>query len=237
VTRSPSTESNLGRTAFELKRMLEKKPEICPICRLVTDSIKQYVDYLFYENVNDSSVREGIRDAHGFCRYHSQLISNQADALGSAIILQDVLTNDLREIDGSTYEQTSEAPGPLARFFDGSSQKRDSPVCPICTVEHERDEIAIDSLLQGLEDPKLDQLFRQSQGLCLPHFRLAFSRAGAGDAWKTILEIERQALHTLADELGELAKKYDYRATEKPTGKEAGSWRRALNATSSWVQN
>jgi hypothetical protein len=139
VTRSSSTESNLGRTAFELKQMLEKKPEICPVW---------------------------------------QLVSNQADALGSAIILQDVLTNDLREIDGSTYEQPSGAPGPLARFFDGSSHKQDSPVCPICTVEHERDEIAIDSLLQGLEDPKLDQLFRQSQGICLPHFRLAFCRAG-----------------------------------------------------------
>ena len=57
MTEPSSRGPTMGRTGFELQRILENGPEICPVCRLVADSIKHYIDYLFYENVNDPSVR------------------------------------------------------------------------------------------------------------------------------------------------------------------------------------
>lgn len=222
-------------TTFELKRILEGNPEVCPVCRLVLDSVKRYVDHLFYQDVNDIAVREAIRHAHGFCRYHSGLIAKQRDALGSAIILRDVLMTDLQEIDGKTYFQ----PGnrrPLGRLLETSTRKLENQVCPICQVESERDQIAVDSLLEGLDHPEFVDLCRRAGGICLPHFRLAFNRSQGGERWKTLLEIERQGLHTLTDQLDKLAVSYDYREEEKPMAEEAGSWRRALNATSSWVE-
>src|SRR5947209_18676346 len=91
--------SALSRTGSELQALLRKHPQVCPICRFVDASMGQYIDLLFFERVTDIATREGIRRAGGFCRYHARLISQQADALGTAIIMKDLLINDLRAID------------------------------------------------------------------------------------------------------------------------------------------
>jgi hypothetical protein len=232
--------ASLSRTAFELKRIWQAQPRMCGICRFVTTAIEQDIDSLFYENVNDPPTREAIRVAGGFCRYHAGIVARQADALGTAIILRDVLNTELRRIDGGEYERASAA-SPLARLFDrsretGWEQEIKCRPCPYCDRERDITELAIDALLNGLADEEFAQIFGSSQGLCVAHFHLAFGRGGEHRHWGKILATEKNALHALTTELAELARKHDYRFRHEPRGEEMTSWRRALNVSSSWVE-
>jgi hypothetical protein len=222
----------MSRTSFELKRALERSPHVCPTCAFVDEGVRNHIDALFYERAVDVATRETIRAARGFCRYHARLVSRHADALGTTLILRDVLINDLRDVENGIYDQPAPKPGQFARFFDSKSGPRPRPPCPLCVVEGDIEVLAIDNLLGGLGDAEFAASFRRSDGLCIPHFRLAFERSQDRDAWRIVLETERAMMGRITHELEELARKYDYRSQDKPHGAEAGAWRRALNLTS-----
>jgi len=155
----------------------------------------QYIDLLFFERVTDISTRETIRRARAFCRYHARRVSQQADALGTAIIMKDVLINDLRDIDAGSYDGGGSG-SPFARFFDSSDLPERTP-CPLCVREAEIEELTTDRLLEGLADADFVVDFRRSDGLCVPHFRLAFSRGRAHPQWSVVVDTERSALERL----------------------------------------
>jgi hypothetical protein len=231
---------SLSRTAFELKRIWQAQSRLCGICRFVTATIEQDIDSLFYENVNDPPTRDAIRQAGGFCRYHAATISRQADALGTAIILRDVLNTELKRIDGGEFDRPS-AGSPLTRLFDrgreaGWEQEMKCRPCPYCDRECEVTELAIDALLDGLADPEFAAIVAASEGLCVAHFHLAFARRGEHRYWEKVVAAQKNALRRLTAELAELARKHDYRFRDEPRGEEMTSWRRALNASSSWVE-
>lgn len=233
---------SLGHTAFELQLIWREGAQTCPVCVFVIRRVEQYIDSLFYEKVNDPQTRDAVRAAGGFCRYHAGMISTQADALGTAIILEDVLRTDLRSLDAGAYDRPSAPGSALARFFERGSQtdstRREIQClpCSICKVEQGMEELAVDGFLEGLANPDFSALFRQSPGLCMPHFRLAFERASDGEQWAVVVETQRSAVQKLTNQLTELARKHDYRFRDEPRGDEMSSWRQALNATSSWVR-
>jgi hypothetical protein len=225
----------MTRTAFELKRLLQRSPHTCPACAFVDEGVRNHIDALFYERATDVATRETIRSARGFCRYHARLVSRHADALGTALILQDVLVNDLRDMQHGMYDHPASKPGHLARFFDSKGGLPPRPPCPLCIAEREIETLATDSLLEGLGDAEFVALFRQSDGLCIPHFRLAFEQCHDASRWTTALETEQAMLSRITHELEELARKYDYRSHDKPQGAEAGVWRRALDLSSKQI--
>jgi hypothetical protein len=223
----------MTRTAFEMKRALERAPHTCPTCAFVDDGVRNHIDALFYERAVDVATRETIRAARGFCRHHARLVSRHADALGTALILRDVLINDLRDLEHGMYDRPVARPGQFARFFDSKSGGLPPRTpCPLCVVEGDIEVLATDNLLGGLGDADFATAFRASDGLCIPHFRLAFERCQDQDTWRAVLETERVMMERITQELEELARKYDYHSHDKPTGAEAGAWRRALDLTS-----
>jgi hypothetical protein len=237
VPMSESTSpEQLGKTAFELGLILQRDPKTCPVCRFVARGMKDYVDALFYERVTDVPTRQAIRDARGFCRRHARMVSLQADALGTTLIMEDILKNDLRDMTAGRYDQPSEATGLISRLLGqkgpgvrgGASQ----PKCPLCATEHEMDEAAVDGLLQGLGNPDFADQIGRSAGLCMPHFRLAFDRAEEVEGWETLHEAQKRALTELVDRLHALARTHDYRFRDEAKDADAGSWREALDVTS-----
>ena len=222
----------MSRTAFEMKHALQRVPHACPTCTFVDGGVRDHIDALFYERATDVATRKTIRSARGFCRYHARLVSNHADALGTALILQDVLINDLRDMQNGMYDHPPIKLGRVARFFDSKGGLPLRSPCPLCVVEQDVEALATDSLLEGLSDDEFSTLFRQSDGICIPHFRLAFERCRDQRSWTIILETEQASMGRITHELEELARKYDYRSHDKPQGDEARAWRRALDLTS-----
>jgi hypothetical protein len=236
----PTAQEQLGNTAFELARIVQRDPGACPVCRFVGQGMKQHVDTLFYELVTDVPTRQAIRDARGFCRRHARVVSLQADALGTTLIMEDVLSNDLRDLMGGQYDRPPVIGGSLSqRLAQGigqivpGSQARDrrSP-CPLCEAEREMDEVAVDGLLQGLGNRDRAEQIRGSAGLCMPHFRLTFERAKESEGWEILLEVQTKALTQLVEQLRKLARTYDHRFRDEARDADPGSWRRALDVTS-----
>lgn len=233
----PSSTTALDRTGYEMQRLLLRRPAVCPICQVVGESVTKHVDALFYERVNDIETREAIRKAKGFCRFHARLVSQQADALGTALILQDILINELRAIDAHELDRPRPGTGLLSRLFDSAPTSPSGLApCPICLAEQTMEEHAADSLVCALSDRKFVLIFRGSTGLCLPHFRLVHARCADEAAWAIVLEMARDSMTRLSGELGELARKTDYRFTDEQIGAESDSWRRALDKTSGWIE-
>jgi hypothetical protein len=234
---NPRAASNpgLSRTSEELKRILQGREPACSVCLFVRAAVARYVGSLFYERVNDVATREELRKAGGFCRYHAQTISDHADALGSAIILEDLVKQTVREIQAGEF--IGEAPGhPLLRFFDGRRGEGATPACPICVKEDELDELGVHALCEALPNEEFKKLFEESSGVCIPHFRLAAKHQEEWSGWPALAKIEEGKLRNLVQRLDELAKTYDYRSQTKPDSDLAASWREALNVTSSWLQ-
>lgn len=227
---------SLGRTAHEMKEAMARAPDVCPVCRFTAGSMKEYVDYLFYEQVTDRTMRAAIRAAGGFCRRHASLVRRQADALGTALIYKDVLTNELRAFDAGRFDTPPGTAGSFARLFEGKSRGEARPPCPLCLTERETEERGADAFLEGMGSSEVADLFSRSAGLCLPHFRLTFERCKDAAVWAQVLHMERRVLQGLVDELTELARKYDYRFRDEAVGAEASSWPRALNVTSGWPE-
>jgi hypothetical protein len=223
-----------SRTASELQFRLDRHPDRCPICDFVSAAVARHVDALFYELVTDPPVREAIRKAGGFCRRHADVVALQADALGSALILGDVLRSDLRAMDEGEFDRPPNTVGTVARILDGSLPGR-AP-CVVCRQERGLEEMAVDSLIDGLHDPETIAAFERSSGLCLPHFRLAFRRCDDSVVWRRVLDTERAALTRLTGELDVLARHFDHQAPAAEVGAEADAWKRALYATSGWPE-
>jgi hypothetical protein len=234
----------LGQTPFELGRILQREPDTCPLCRFVAQGMKQHVDALFYERVTDVPTRQAIREARGFCRRHARLVSLQADALGTTLIMEDILSNDLRDLEAGEYDQPAAAGGSFSRLLTqgigqivtqtvpGVELRARQARCPLCEAEREMDAVAVDGLLQGLNNHDFAEQIRGSSGLCMPHFQLAFERAKGGEGWEILLEVQKRAVTRLVEELGKLARTFDYRFRDEAKDADTRSWRRALDVTS-----
>lgn len=224
----------ISRSSDELHRLIQSDPARCPICSFVTVAIRRHIDTLFYELVNDIPTREAIRKSAGFCKPHSLLVAEQADALGTSLIYADVLKNELTSLDEGQFDRPPNTVGTVARILDGSVPGR-TP-CPVCREERGQAEIAVDALLEGVRHEAFASAFERSAGLCLPHFRIAFLRARDPIAWRRILEVERATLSRMTDDLQALARRYDYRYAGEDGGDEPDAWRRALYLAAGWPE-
>lgn len=200
----------------------------CPVCRLVQQSVRRYLDSVLYESVNDPGVREGLRQARGYCYEHAWWMStNCGQSLGVAILQRDVVE--------MTLEQTTVAPlGRNARQRARRLLQRLRPTaeCPACAHRCTTEDHVLHALLQYSGDADLVAALAGSAGLCLPHFRRALELTTDAAALNRLVDLQRRTLTQLRDELSEFIRKNDYRFRSEGFGPEGNSWRRAIGIVS-----
>ncbi len=200
----------------------------CPVCRLALQAGQRYLDSVLYEGVNDPGVREGLRQARGYCREHAWQLTNQTGhALGVAILQRDVVE--------TTLEQTATTPlGRHARQRARRLLQRLQPTadCPACAYRRTTEDDVLRALLQYSDDEALAAALRDSAGLCLPHFRRALELVPDAGALHRLVDGQRRALARLRDELNEFIRKNDYRFRDEGFGPEGDSWQRAIGIVS-----
>jgi len=201
----------------------------CPICRLEQQGVERYLDHQFYENVNSPAWRERLRASHGFCYEHAWLGVNRrlGDALGFSIIYHDMirsLFNSLEKDTGSRRGQKA-----LRRRVEtvlaALKAKKRSPAC------ERRDELTrslLSALVEEIRTPEMMDALKASEGLCLPHFRLALGFVNDDQAFETMVALCRTKLENLQNELGEFIRKNDYQAIQEGFGSEGNAWLRAI---------
>jgi hypothetical protein len=77
------------------------------------------------------------------------------------------------------------------------------------------------------EEPSFNTLYKQSGGLCMPHFKAALAAAQAPQAVHVLIDVQLETLGGLAAELGEYLRKHDYLYSHEPYGSEADAFIRA----------
>ncbi len=209
----------------------------CPVCRLESCHVQRYLDNQFYENVNDPNFREQLRRSLGFCREHAWLAVNErlGDVLGFALIYRDVIDHTLERLEKEGAERprrsnwrkpaAEESGGRLHQFLTAlTAQKR----CPVCMKRDEMISFVVAALVEAMGGRELEEALRASEGLCLPHLKLALKAAGDPAVEEKLVSLHKEKLQALRAELTELIRKNDYRFMKEEPGPEGDSWLRAI---------
>lgn len=209
----------------------------CPVCRLVQDSVKRYLENLFYENVNDSTIRHHLRNSLGFCNEHAWLLLNSriGDALGMAIIYHDVLGRLLKRFpkqppQASLNDQPWRRLSTDLRKLIEAIIKLLSPGqrCPACEQQEASTRMIVEVLGESLTDPAFIGALKASDGLCVPHLKQALKQIEDPAALTVLFAESYTKLEHMHGELAEFIRKSDYRFREEELGPEGDSWKRVV---------
>jgi len=212
----------------------------CPVCRLEQEGVERYLDNHLYENVNSPAWRDRLRLSLGFCHEHAWLGVNQrlGDALGFAIIYHDIVNtvlNNLSDDNGRTGTSRrwasllgrvpEQAKALIEKILYALTPRKR---CPVCEYRDQLTGPMLSVLAEELETPEMLEALQASEGLCLPHLRLALEHIRDRSACEKLLTIHRAKLESLRTELAEFIRKNDYQVIQEGFGKEGDAWLRAV---------
>ena len=211
----------------------------CPVCSLEQHSVERYLDSQFYENVNTPEWRDWLRVSLGFCHEHAWLAVDQrlGDALGFAIVYRDVINAILGRLeDGTPLRAARRWASVLQRIPEQARSVVEKALhaltprkrCPVCQHRDEMTRTTISVLVEELEKAEMFAALQVSDGLCLPHLRMAFEHAKDVSVCEKLLAIHREKLESLQAELTEFIRKNDYRFKTEGFGKEGNAWLRTV---------
>jgi len=187
----------MDQTFFKLQEALTQPG--CFLCRLEEDHGRRFLEGLFYEFVNDSTVRHKLL-AGGFCPDHARMLFTlRPSVLGIAIVLQNL----------------------LQRYLDGG--KRPDPAhCLVCQNWREHLQHLVHLLHTRWES--LRNSWGEETFLCTRHLE-EFSGAFRLE----LEEVVHRKLSGILGHLSHFVEKFDYHNTGLPiTPQEARSWQEAL---------
>lgn len=224
-------------TSYEL--LLACRQPGCAVCRLEQRTLERYLESQLYESVNTTALRNRLRASLGFCREHAWLAvdKNLGDALGFAIIYRDVIGATLKRLEESLATAPARRPiGLIQRIREKLSSRVDNAIraitprkrCPACQRRDEITPMIISSLSEGLAQPELVDALQSSDGLCLPHLRLALEAVRDAASFEKLVSTHLEKLAGLQSELAELIRKNDHRFIHETFGHEGDAWRRAV---------
>ncbi|MBV9355590.1 MAG: hypothetical protein JO023_08685 [Chloroflexi bacterium] len=205
-------------TAFEVRDAFGEGG--CPVCRLAVAAVDHHIATIAYEGVNDIAFRDRLRAAGGFCPSHAyRWLHDSHNVLGTALIYRDLLSAAHREL------QDAQPSGNLfARWRRSAARRDDAPdagatlACPVCKTQREAEARYLDALYAVLSEPEGSEAFLRSDGLCVPHARVALARGGqaGGRVQAHLLDV----LTRLLAVLDEVIRKEDYRFRHEPRTEE-----------------
>jgi DNA-binding transcriptional MerR regulator len=86
----------------------------------------------------------------------------------------------------------------------------------------------LSALTEDLSTAEVQEALQASDGLCLPHLRLALGSTNDDPGYETLLRIQQAKLERLKHELAEFIRKNDYQAIKEGFGSEGDAWLRAI---------
>ncbi len=209
----------------------------CPICTLTRRAVSHYMRSTNYEPVSDPDIRKLFVASQGFCNPHAHQWLEEAFVLGTAQIYRDVLRATFDDLKGQSFrgrplgKRIGAALGRSGNAEGGLAGPSGS--CPACDVLEETETRSRKTLLAGLRDEGFRHAFAESDGLCIPHLRVALLDAPDEQVFEALKARAMRTRETLLAHLDETVRKHDYRYRHEPAGDERGSPQRAVDHVSS----
>ena len=204
----------------------------CPICGIVIDDSRAYLDSVLYERITDVPTRMGLRESFGLCNPHTWLLrdlpASSAPDLGFAIIARDLL-NRFQSMAGSPRASGWRAlRDRLTRAGSRLRTRLKRAACPVCVIAGRSESVHLRQLLDLLGDEAFSGKYRNSSGICIPHFLVAEETHIGHPHFATLRELQIRAAQSLHDTLDRFTEKHDHRAREQITPAEARAWIEAM---------
>ena len=228
----------IGRTRSAARLLEACASRGCPVCRCLAEDSTRHLATLLHEHVTDPEVRAALRASRGLCNWHAGMLQElPGAAFGAAILAADLLARER-----ARAEALGRAPsGPRSRLTalgrwlrrpaaSGSTARR-SRRCLVCDGVETAESRYLDALLGLVDDPRFDDAFARSDGVCVPHLTLLVehgSGAAPAAALDRLVALAGARWRRLEAALDRFIAKHDYRARTPHTDEEGRAWRLAL---------
>lgn len=198
----------------------------CAVCRLLRRDVERFLDSLLYEFPTDPITQKDFRASRGLCHEHTWQLTRYNNALSVAILYDAVLDEVMR-----IGAQTPERPTGLARLRGAISALADALApqqpCPACVVREDAEGRYLQVIGEYVTEERFGGAYRQSDGLCLLHFRGALHHAREPEAARSLTQTQNAKWSALKGELELFLHRMDAHYHER-MGAESTSWLRAL---------
>lgn len=208
----------------------------CAICNLLLRDVDQYLDSLLYEYVNDPATHRAFRGARGLCNAHGwQLTRYMGNSLGIAVLYRAAVDEVLKIIERTPIQTNT--PSGLANLLGANSEANGLALadsleptgqCLACALAAAAEKRYIQTFSQHMANAQLQDAYRASDGLCLPHFRQALRETRNPIHLQQMISIQRDIWGRLKADLEEFESKSSHDRQHEPMGAEGDSWRRAI---------
>ncbi len=210
----------------------------CPVCHLSLRAVSQYMNSTNYDALGDPAIRAQFEASLGFCNLHAHQWLDEAFVLGTAQMFRDVIRSVERDLKSQSFRGGGLA-GRMTSLLGGrdganastSPVRRPARPCPACEVREETETRLTRTLLKGFAEEQFRTAYAESDGLCLPHLRMALAGAPRQEAFESLKARALATQETLLAHLDETIRKHDYRFQHEPAAEERGSPERAV----AWV--
>lgn len=205
-------------TYLRIKRVIGSG-EKCFLCVLEDEIESKFIDAYLSELVMDASSRQKIIESRGFCNHHFYKMFIAAskpkspDGHGMALILQSVAEHIIQDL----HRQKK------PRKDDFNMMIANEKKCPACVHLTEFMEMYAKMVVELLSSYHKEflKLFKESKGLCIPHFvTLIYAaeeivRDRSKGIIETLTEVEKKNFGKLNSELAEYVRRQSYEFSEK----------------------
>jgi hypothetical protein len=194
-------------TYFRIERMVRSDAE-CFLCALEDEIERKYIDAYLSELVMDAKAREKLVEGGGFCNHHFYRMlaiatrPDSSDGHGIALISQSIIEKTVQDLQKQRKR--------------GKEVFRQTIKCPACAHLANLMEIYNRKIVELLcsRNEEFLSLFKNSKGLCIPHFlsllTMLENTKFDEDIVKILFEVEKKNLQRLKLELSEYVKKQSY---------------------------
>jgi hypothetical protein len=212
----------------------------CPLCRVVTGAVQQYLEAISYESVNDLGFREDWRASLGYCPPHGQQWQTLRNALGTALLYRDLCGHLLTLLAESgvaapgdatwaaQMQQRLRRKGTRAGRALARALQPHRP-CPACVQHQAIEQRTLAACAEALRVPTFGAAYQaHAQGLCLPHFRALLPHVTDPADLRNLIAWQAAPLAATRADLAEVIRKFDYRFQHEPRGPEFQAVARSL---------
>lgn len=224
---------NRSRSYFKLLEAL--KDSTCPICALLLEDSRTYLDSLFYESVLDVPTRLNLMASFGFCSWHARQVHSLpsicAPNVGFAIFASDLL----RKFDYLGRAITEErSRGWKWKSWFGRNRRRliallkEKP-CPACEHVKQFESYHFNDFIDAIGDKDFFAAYQGSRGICLPHFLILEETYSSHANFALLFEAQLAKGTELRNTLEEFIRKQDFRFSDQITSEESKAWKSALD--------
>jgi hypothetical protein len=201
-------------TYFRIERIIRSGAE-CFLCALEDEIERKYIDAYLSEHVMDAKAREKLVEGGGFCNHHFYRMlaiatrPESSDGHGIALIAQSIIEKIVQDLQ-KQKKHSKEA----------FHQKTE---CPACAYLANLMEIYIKKIVELLasRDEEFLGLFKDSEGLCIPHFTTLLKTLEGTmhnknrDIIKIVIDVEEKNFCRVKSELSEYVRRQSYEFSEK----------------------